>query len=226
LPLGAATVPQQLLSYGRLAQMFMAASLDPRSLGLFAVALAWGNMAGPLTHAVGVVLFPDIASRSTEAEKGTAMARGLRLSMLLTGSLSLFLFLATPYGVPALFGEEFAPAVPSAMVMVVAGGIMGIKMILDQGLRGWGKPEAVLVGELIGLAATMLLLPSLLFRFTVIGAAISSLVGYAATTAYLVHKARRLTKQSIQRLLLPNLTEIITFLQRFRTILTLGSGDR
>jgi len=225
LPLAIATLPQWLWN-ARLPQMFMATFLDPRSLGLFAVAVAWGSMAGPLINAVGVVLFPDVASRPSEDQKAMALARGLRIAVFLTVSLSVLLLLVTPYAVPTLFGEDFRPGVPAAMVMVVAGGIMGIKMILDQGLLGWGKSGAVLVGELIGLAATMLLLPSLLFRFNVIGAAMSSLVGYAATTAYLVHKARRLTEQSIQRFLLPNLTEIMTFLQRFRTMLTLGSGDR
>jgi O-antigen/teichoic acid export membrane protein len=227
LPLAIATLPQWLWN-ARLPQMFMATFLDlePRSLGLFAVAAAWGSMAGPLINAVGVVLFPDVASKPSEDQKAMALARGLRIAVFLTVSLSVVPLLVTPYAVPTFFGEDFRPAVPAAMVMVVAGGIMGIKMILDQGLRGWGKSKVVLVGELIGLAATMLLLPSLLFRFNIIGAAISLLVGYAATTAYLVHKARRLAKESIQRLLWPNLTEIMTFLQRFRTISTLGMGDR
>lgn len=218
LPLGVATVPQQLLAYGRLAQMMMAAIVDPRSLGLFAVAVAWGNVTGPLSHAVGVVLFPDVASRSTSDEKGKVLARGVRFSVLLTVSLSSVLLILTPHGVPALFGEDFSPAVPAAMVMVAAGGIMGIKMILDQGLRGWGKSGTVLVAELIGLVVMGALLPQCLSSFSIMGASIATLIGYASTTLYLILQTHRETRIPIGRLLYPNTSEVLALRARFHAL--------
>src|SRR5207249_3853645 len=146
----------------RLPQIFMAAFLDPRSLGVFTVAHSWGNMSAPLTHAIGVVILPDVASRPTDTEKAMVLARGVRLSILLTGISGMVMLLLTPYAVPILFGAEYAPAVPAAMLMTLAGGIVEVKIVLGEGIRGLGKPKTVLIAELIGLGVAVILLIALL----------------------------------------------------------------
>lgn len=218
-PLGLAAIPQALLSSGRLAQMTMAALLEPRSLGLFAVAVAWGNITGPLTHALGVVLFPDVASRPTESEKGLALARGLRLAALLAVTLTLPLLLVTPFTLPTLFGEDFRSGVPAAIVMVLAGGIMGFKMVLDQGFRGLGKPGTVLIADTIGLVSTGGLLLFLISPFGIIGAGVALLVGYVATVFILLVNMQRITQLSMGELIYPTRIEVQALWRRFYVVL-------
>ncbi len=221
LPLALATLPQWLWN-SRIPQLFMAAFLEPRSLGLFTVAVSWGNMTGLLTHAVGVVLFPDVASRSTEADKGKALAQGVRLATLLTFGSSTTLFLLAPYGIPAVFGQEFAPAAPAAMVMALAAGIMGVKTVLDQGFRGLGKPGPILVAELIGLGVTATLLWVLLLPFNIIGAGIATLLGHGCTTVYLLIQARNATTLSVRHLLCPDPKEIMALWRGVRAVCQLA----
>lgn len=223
LPLAVAAIPQ-LLNL-RLDQMLMIALLPPGLLGLYAVAVAWSAVTLPLLRAVGVVVFPHIAAQSSFPEQIQMFARGVRLGNVLAIGLSLPLLIVTPTVVPWLFGPSFTPAVPAAMILIVAGGIDGAKAILQEGFRGIGRPKVVLYSESIGLAITVLALTLFLQPLEIVGAALASLLGYTATVVFLVFKISRISRHSVLWYLWPQRGEFSLLYRRVLMMIKVMSSD-
>jgi O-antigen/teichoic acid export membrane protein len=90
-----------------------------------------------------------------------------------------------------VFGHAFQGAVVPAMILVVAAGANALNGVLEELLRGYGRPAATLWAETtavaVGLPALLILLP----RAGLAGAGLASLVGYLAATAVLLVQSRR-----------------------------------
>jgi len=192
----------------RLDQILMAAVFAPRLLGLYVVAVGWAAIMTPLFQAIGIVLFPNIASRPTRSEQVPALARiirfGVPVALLAAGALAL----VTPWGLPIVFGSRFAASRASAIVLVFGSAILGINQILGEGLRGLGAPRAVMWSELGGLLVTGAALGLLLKPMGIMGAAVASLLGYGTVAIQLLYWTRQLTGCGFSDLLLPSSSEI------------------
>lgn len=162
----------------RLDQLIMVGFLNAEALGYYVVAVAWSGASTPIFSAVGPVLFPYLSS----IEKADDKLRFLKNKSFLTGfgifSITIVQLLVTPWLVPALFGQNFSPAIPTALVLVVASGINGINLIMEDSIRGMGYPRKILIAEVISLIITIILLFILLPLWGIIGAAVGSLVAY------------------------------------------------
>jgi O-antigen/teichoic acid export membrane protein len=176
-----------MLNY-RLDQLLMMAFLPAQALGLYVVAVAWGGMVQPLVGALGTALFPHVASGANPAERVRRFLQGSRLALLLSlGSAGVMLVL-TPWALPFLFGRSFGPAVPAALVLVLASAIAAFNGVMEDGLRGLGRPSAVLWAELGGVCVTVVALLILLPQLGILGAALASLLGYVGVSLVLVRQ--------------------------------------
>jgi O-antigen/teichoic acid export membrane protein len=200
----------------RLDQMLMAAVFAPQLLGLYVVAAAWAATMVPLFQAIGIVLFPHVASRATRDEQVPAFTRVLRFGVPLALLAAILLALLTPRGLPLVFGSRFAPSTASAVVLVFAGAILGINQMLEEGLRGLGAPKAVMWSELGGLLVTLVSLGLLLKPMGIMGAAIASLLGYGTVAIQLLYWTRQLTGCTLSAMLLPRGSEILEVLDQGR----------
>lgn len=201
LPSVASSVP--LVLNLRLDQMLLAAILVPHELGLYVVSVAWAGAATPLLSAIGAVVFPRVAAEPSAGGQGRALATAARTGSLLAICLALPLLILTPLVVPVLFGEEYRDAVPVALIMIVGGLTMGMNNILEEGLRGLGRPTGVLVSEGTGVIATFLGLVLLLGPLGITGAALASSSGYVVTLAVVLQQIRSVTGYSVWMLLVP-----------------------
>lgn len=217
LPTVAGVVPYVLNL--RLDQLLMAALLAPQLLGFYAVAVAWAAGMSPMLRAIGVVIFPMVASRADTREQANVLAQGSRLGVLLASSASLFFLTLTPFAVPLLFGRAFAPAVPSALILVVAEAAADLMDILREGMRGLGKTKAVMMSEIFGLSIAAVALWLLLPHLEIMGAALASLLGYTASAAFLTFQIHRTTGSSFATLLLPRRADLNLMLSRARMIM-------
>jgi O-antigen/teichoic acid export membrane protein len=161
----------------RLDQLLMIALLDTHAIGLYAVAVAWGGAAQPLSTVLAHVTVPTLAGSRDPQERARALYRAGVAAALVSG---LALLAATPLFEPMVFGREFAAAVPAALIMAVAGTLMGVNAVGAECLRGIGRPRAPLIAESVGLVVTVLSLPVLIPLAGIVGAAASSVVSYAA----------------------------------------------
>lgn len=210
LPCMMTGVPQMLNL--RLDQMLMAALLLPRELGLYAVAVAWSAAPAPLLSALGAVTTPAVASAASLADGSRRLGATVRTAVVLALVLGFTLTLCTPVAIALLFGSRFAAAVPAAMVLVPAAAVLGLNLVLQEGLRGMGRPYAVLQAEFGGLIVTAAILAATLRPMGIMGAALASFLGYTTVCAILVLKTQQITNMSLSTLLCPNMAEIrLTF---------------
>ena len=175
----------------RLDQLFMATYLEPSLLGLYVVAVTWSSATAPIFSAVGPVLFPRLSAISDSAQQNLVLTRVTRLAIAAILGLTVVLLVITPVALPWLFGNAYRPAVPAALILVVANAFSSLNLILTDGLRGLGRPRSVLVAELVGLVVTGVLLLLLLRPFGILGAAVASLVAYATVSGWLAVSVNR-----------------------------------
>ncbi len=206
LPCTLAGVPQTLNL--RLDQMLMAALVAPLDLGLYVVAVAWSGAVAPLLNALAATLMPTVASAADGDEAARRIAAGTRMAALLGCTLWIALSAVTPAAIVVLFGARFKAAVPAALVLVPAGAVLGFNLVLEEGLRGMGRPQAVLRAELAGLPVTAATLALTLRPLGIMGAALSSLLGYSTVAAVLLLSVRRHAGVSIRTALWPRLDEL------------------
>jgi len=201
LPAVTTTLPQ--LANLRLDQLVMAGFVPAAQLGYYVVAVTWSAAASLVLIAVGMVLFPSVAGLADAGERFRAVASVSRVGLALSIGLSCVVALATPTGIVVLASARFRPAIVPALVLVGAGTIYGYNYVLAEGIRGLGHPRTVLWAELGGACVTIVSLWWLLREMGIVGAAISSVLGYSVTMLLLVNSASRLLKCSLSDLLLP-----------------------
>jgi O-antigen/teichoic acid export membrane protein len=208
----------------RLDQMLMAALLPPRDLGLYAVAVAWSSVAAPLLNAVAAVTTPAVASAGDQAHGAWRMAAAARGTAALAFMLCLTVAVLTPFAILVLFGEHFRECIPAALVLVPGAGILGLNLVLQEGLRGMGRPYAALQAELAGLFVTGAALATMLQPMGIMGAAISSLLGYSTVTAMLLGYASHHARMPLNELLIPRLSEIRFIFARLASSMRASEG--
>ena len=192
----------------RLDQIAMAALLSSRELGLYVVAVAWSGGAAPLLNSIGAVLLPAVAASADRQQAAISVSGGVRLTAALAIFTSVALALMTPIAIPMLFGASFRAAIPAALILVPAGGVLGVNFSLQEGIRGLGHPYQVLRAEALGLIVTVISLAALLRPLGILGAALSSLAGYTSVTLFLLISARRIAGTTIRSMVLPRAEEM------------------
>lgn len=217
VPSSLSGVPQTLNL--RLDQILMAALLPARLLGLYAVAVAWSGMMSPLLQAVSAVLFPHIASHDSANEQSLALLRIVRLATPVAIALAASLAIVTKWSLPLVFGHSFEASIPSALVLLAAAVALSIAQLLEEGLRGMGSPMGILWSELGGLIVTAVSLLCLLKPMNIMGAAISSLLGYTAVCGLLLLYVSLLTGCNVRSMFVPTLSELNQEWARVRILL-------
>jgi O-antigen/teichoic acid export membrane protein len=192
----------------KLDQILMAAFLPPRDLGLYVVAVAWSGAVSPLLTSIGTTLLPAVAA-ATDLDLGVKrVGEAVRMTAILATLMCVIIGCAAPLAIPLLFGAQFRGSVLPALILVPAAGILGINFSMQEAIRGLGFPYVVLRAELIGFIVTVISLTATLNRFGIVGAALSSMLGYAAVMCYLLANATRIAAVSMSSLIIPKRSEI------------------
>ena len=165
----------------RLDLLVMTVFLTSRDVGLYSAA---NNVMLPVASiAAAIAVITTARAARQQAEGGSQVAAvalwnssGMAFVVSLAGSA--FLAVGAPFVVPALLGEAYRPSVPIIWILIagyIGRSVMGVVLAGANGMR---RPRAGYVSEGIGLAATLVLLPVLLPRWGITGAAVTSSVSY------------------------------------------------
>ena len=207
LPTSVSTFVQQ--SNLRLDQILISAMLPPHLLGVYVVALAWSAAHSPITNAVSYVIVPYLTRISGDTQKGEALARITRISIVLNILCAVAVAMSAPLAVSIFFGDKFAEAVSICYLLVIASSFSGVKVVFAESLRGSGHPTEVMKGELWGLIASIVLFPVMLKLWGLQGVALASLAGHVITLAFLILSGKRLLNVPIAAALLPQRQDFI-----------------
>jgi len=213
---GKADLSRGLVSYGvrnhvgsvsnllnqRADQMLMALLLPPQQLGWYAVAVSVSALPRLAPGALATLTMPGVATVSDTAGRKT-ITNHSRVNVSLLALACAGLALLAPLLIPLLYGPSFAPSILPAEILILATFFAGIGQVWAAALRGLGRPAAVSIAEVISLGVTVAGLWLLLRPLGIIGAAITSVVAYATSTAYLYRALHRRSDLALSELLRP-----------------------
>jgi O-antigen/teichoic acid export membrane protein len=189
LPSALATLPQFFNL--RLDQLMVAAVVPARDLGVYTIAVAWSACIPMISSALAVIVSTQIASGTSDTERRRRFTDGVRRGAWLIALPVALLIAATPVGVTTVFGRAFQAAIIPALILVIASGVNAFNGVIEELLRGYGRPSATLWAETIavgvGLPSLLILLP----RAGLTGASLASLLGYLAATVILLVDSHR-----------------------------------
>jgi O-antigen/teichoic acid export membrane protein len=157
---------------------------NAEAAGIYAVACAFANGQSALGEALGITSFAVLSNEMDLKKRGKIITETFRQSTLISCGAGVALFCLIPILVGPLFGSAYAKAVPPAMLLALSAALMGSANILNQGLRGAGRPQVGFVSQLVGAGVMALLMLFSLRGFGLIGMAVA--VGLSACVQLLV----------------------------------------
>jgi O-antigen/teichoic acid export membrane protein len=187
----------------QLDQMLMAAWLPSVDLGLYVIAVSWSTLMSPIFGALGSIVFPTLAAAGDRDTQRILVGRSVRSAVLLVTLLGCGLAAVTPVLLPLLFGRSYAPAVGPALVLIAAAMLLNIGSLGHEILRGVGAPRWPMFSQLAALPVTVSLLVLLLPRWSIFGAAVSSVGAYAVILAVSLWGIRRTLALPLRDILWP-----------------------
>nr|WP_281067950.1 oligosaccharide flippase family protein [Arthrobacter stackebrandtii] len=150
--------------------------IGPYGTGIYSVAFTVASLPLALTQAVSGAIFKSAASNPDLSTGGLAPA-ALRASVVIGFASALTIGIASPLFIPFLFGPEFLPAVPIALLCLGATLALSVGGVASNLLAAFGKGWVMTAAQVGGLAINILLIFLLAPLLDETGAAIAKVVG-------------------------------------------------
>jgi len=157
---------------------------NTEAAGIYAVASAFSNGQSSLGEALGITSFAVLSNESDASIREKTITETFRQSALVSCGAGVALSCVIPFLVAPLFGFAFARAVLPAVILTLAASVMSAANILNQGLRGAGRPQAGLMSQLLGTGAMAIAALFFLRPYGLIGMAFA--VGLSSCAQLLV----------------------------------------
>lgn len=191
--------------------------LNPYQVGIYAIAVAVGELPWHLPAASATVLFPWIARmKKEEAAKFTSYV--IRNIFFVTMIISLILVLFGRIIIVVLFGSAFEGSVFLMYVLLPGILALGITRILGAHFQGSGRPELGTLMVAFSFVETVVLDIILIPKIGALGAAIASTIAYITSALIGLIIFTKLWNVNIFNILIPRWQEI-TKLQKFFKLL-------
>lgn len=171
-------------------RLLLLALLDVGNLGLYVVALTASGVYISFSKSMHILAFSRSASLAP-FEALVDAARLFRLMAVANCVMAVALMAAMPILLRLVYGAEFAPAVVPACVLIVAQGLLAQGAVLDEALRGQGRPLFGLWSSLASSAAFVILGMVLARPIGLPGVALAAVVGSGLYCAMMIAFAKR-----------------------------------
>lgn len=206
LAFGAKSYVQTITSHLLLRiDIYMVAALlkSPAEAAFYSLALRFTEMVLEVPQAVGLVLYPRLASLKDE-EIYELTAQACRRTLLISGAGAVFIGLAGPWMIRLWYGEAFAPAgapLPWAAVGVIA---MSIFVILTRAFTSRHRQQVNIAAGMVALVSNVLLNLLLIPRLGIVGAAMAAAISYSGACVLLMVAFLVVARMSPLRVLIAN----------------------
>jgi O-antigen/teichoic acid export membrane protein len=160
--------------------------LNTEAAGIYAVAAAFANGQTSLGDALGITSFAVLSNESNTEAREKLITEMFRQSALVLCGVGISLSCLIPFLVVPLFGFQFSQAIWPAVVLALASSSVALTNILNQGLRGAGRPHAGLVSQLAGISVLTIVALFFLSRFGLMGMAFAVLISACSQLSILV----------------------------------------
>ena len=158
---------------------FLQLNFGPESVGLFSTGLTLANIATMFPALLLGALLPHFSGqigRNEIAELKVTYTRFTKLVAFLVFPICFGIAALCPVLIPLLYGQAFAPAIPSAMI-VIAGAALGVAVATNANLLlGFEKTQVLFSTNLIGMFLMLIAGTTIIPAYGIEGAAISRVV--------------------------------------------------
>jgi len=168
-------------------------------IGLYSAA---NNVMMPITAvpaAISLLAAPRAARLRTQADPLTsinAIWNSTRNALLIALGGGAVLAVAAPVIVPALLGSAYRPAIQLIWILIAGYVARAVAGVIIAGANGMRLPGAGYLSEGVGLIVTLALLPFLLPRWGITGAAATSTLAYTASGIAAIWWLAKLRRQA------------------------------
>jgi O-antigen/teichoic acid export membrane protein len=168
-------------AWGPIARLLVGGLVGPAAAGIYRVAASLADSAQKPADLLGKAYYPEVVRMDLATKKPwKLMWRGTVLATSLGLLTAVVLLVAGGWLVEAVFGTEFLPAYPVLLVLMIAPFLVMLSFPVVPMLYALDRPDAPLKARLIGTILYFAIVAPLAWRFGVIGAAISFVIGVAA----------------------------------------------
>jgi O-antigen/teichoic acid export membrane protein len=187
----------------RLDQLLMTRLVEPRELGMYAVAVTYSGLSNVVTSALGTALLPRVAQGEV-----SIVPKTVRVVVAFTSVSGILLAGVAVIGIPLMFGSDFQDAVQMAWILLAATIPLAASGALAVAAEGSGHPGTASLGQLLAIGVTIPGLLILLSPLGGIGAALVSAAAYSANFLFLLFWSRRRLGGAFVDYLLPRRADI------------------
>jgi O-antigen/teichoic acid export membrane protein len=160
---------------GRIDLLLVFVLAGEAAAGNYSVALTIGSVVALGPFALSYASFPRLAySHRSDAQE--LAARSCRAGLMFSLVLAVLLAAASPLLIPALFGDDFAPAIAPTILLVGGAIAAGGQWVLARAAAAQGDPGLVVRSFGLSLAVMIALDFALIPGLEIVGAAIASVV--------------------------------------------------
>jgi O-antigen/teichoic acid export membrane protein len=143
------------LVVARLDQLLMVNLVSPAELGLYVVGATGAGVTIPISQGVSTALFPHLRTDDAAVNE-QRFAEAMRWVLLSTVGISCVIAAVAPFGIPLLFGEAFADAVPALLILLPGQVASGLAMVIASKLQAQGRPGVASQAMAIGAVVTVI----------------------------------------------------------------------
>jgi O-antigen/teichoic acid export membrane protein len=180
LGFGLRSLPGSLsnLANNRLDQILIAPMLGTRALGLYAVAVGITFVPVQVGAGLAYASFRHVRTGDLAGRRGTA-AMLIRRAWLVTAAACVATGVASLLGLRLLYGDDFSSALTPTLLLLPSALFLGVHLVVTQVANALGAPEHASIGQIVGVAVTVIGLVIALPEHGIAGAAVVSSVAYA-----------------------------------------------
>lgn len=184
--------------------------LTPSDTAFYALASHFTEMVLEIPQAVGLVLYPRLASLSG-AEVHRLTAQTCRRTLLLTFALAVAVVLFGPLVIVLWYGQEYAPAGNPLPLLCIGALAWSVYVIVTRDFTSHGRQAVNIAAGLPALALNVGLNLLLIPRLGIAGAALSTAISYSVACAILLSFYLPWSGTSLRALLLPDRDDLRYF---------------
>jgi O-antigen/teichoic acid export membrane protein len=173
----------------RLDQVLVLPLIGAVQAGIYSVAVTVASVPLALGQALAASYFSPIA-RSESQERRELQSAAVRSAVAIALMSSPFAIVGIYFGIPVLFGDDFAGAVPVALVCLAGTLVMLVAYVCSMSLAAAGMGGIMSIAQFISLGISIVALYILSPSMGALGAATASLLGYVVLFSILVSALR------------------------------------
>ena len=179
-------------AWGPVARLLVGGLISPAGAAIYRVAGSLSDAAQKPADMLAKAYYPEVVRMDLATKKPwKLMARGAVLAISAGGIAALILVFGGKPLVGAIFGDEFLPAYPVLMVLIIAPLIGMISFPLPSMLYALDRPEGPLWARLAGIVCYFAIIAPLAWEYGLMGAAAAFVIAYAVMALALAIQVAR-----------------------------------